>query len=206
MSSLRFIMSTDDSANHLASPGLFSWWVLVPVLLSIVLRLPILVHAPGGQDEHWFSAPGWTVWNEGVPRLPYVPTRERSTFFKGADKCLMTLPPALFYLQAPFHIFFEPGYPTARMPLFCAALIAIVITFMVARRLGASVLASLFVAILMAVARPLMFTGLMTRPDLLAAMFGWICIWFLWRHAEHSSFKTLAVSGLKLGCRCFALR
>ena len=200
---------SSDSTNDSHAPRLFSWWVVVPVLLYVVLRLPILVHAPGGQDEHWFSVPGWTVWNEGVPRLPYVPTRERSTFFENSDKCMMALPPGLFYMQAPFHALFEPGYPTARMPLFCAALVAIVMTFMVARRLGATVLSSVIVASLMAIGRPLMFTGLMTRPDLLAALFGWISIWFLWRHAETSRFKPLAVSGLACGlaglCHPFAL-
>ncbi|MGB7346471.1 MAG: glycosyltransferase family 39 protein [Pirellulaceae bacterium] len=173
--------------------------VLIPLAIYVVLRLPILVHAPGGQDEQWFAVPGWTVWNEGVPRIPYVPTRNRSTFFEDADVCLMTLPPALFYVQAPFHAFFQPGYPTSRLPLFFGALAAIVITFVVARKLGSSVWAAGLVAVLMALGRPLMFTGLMVRPDLLSALFGWLCGWFLWQHFETKSSRTLCTAGFCCG-------
>ncbi|WP_404310729.1 ArnT family glycosyltransferase [Neorhodopirellula lusitana] len=151
-------------------------WVVLPILVYVVLRLPILVHAPGGQDEQWFAIPGWTVWTEGVPRIPYVPTRDRSTFFENADRCLMTLPPALFYVQAPFHAVFSPGYATSRIPLFLGALASIALTFWLARRLGASFASALLVSMLMAFCRPLMFTGLMVRPDLLCAFCGWLSL------------------------------
>ena len=184
-------------------------WVVIPIALFVVLRLPILIHAPGGQDEHWFSVPGWTVWNEGVPRIPYVPTRNRATFFEDADVCLMTLPPAMFYLQAPFHAVFSPGYPTSRIPVFLAALVAIGLTFVVARKLNASLAAATLVATLMALGRPLMFTGLMARPDLLSALFGWLCILCLWRHFQYQRARDLVAAGICCGlaalCHPFAL-
>ena len=188
-------------------------WVALPLAVYVVLRLPILVHAPGGQDEQWFAVPGWTVWNEGVPRIPYLPTRERSTFFENADRCLMALPPALFFLQAPWHAIFPPGYATSRIPLFLGALGAIGVTFAVGRKLGASVRSSTLAATLMAISRPLMFTGLMVRPDLLAALFGWLCLLLLWKSWEPKAgtfdARWLAGSGLACGlaglCHPFAL-
>lgn len=174
-------------------------WLAVPIALFVVLRLPHVVHAPGFQDEHWFSVPGWTVWNEGIPRIPYVPTRERSTFFENADRCLMALPPALFYTQAPFHAVFSPGYPTSRIPLFLGALGSIGFLFGFARWLGASLAASLLVTTLLAISRPLMFTGLMTRPDLLASLCGWLCLWWLMKYAHSGQDRQVFISGAFCG-------
>ncbi|MEL7338108.1 MAG: hypothetical protein AAFN70_18085, partial [Planctomycetota bacterium] len=142
------------------------------MLLYVVLRLPALIHQPGMQDEQWFAVPGYTVWQEGIPRIPYVPTRNRETLFENADVCLMALPPGLFYVQAPFFGLFSAGYPTARLPLFLAALITIGITFWVVRRLGGSLGAATAAAVIMALSRPLLFTGLTARPDLLSAVAG----------------------------------
>lgn len=91
------------------------------------MRLPALVHQPGMQDEQWFAVPGLTVLEEGIPRIPYLPTRRRETLFENADVCLMALPPGLFYVQAPFFAIFPAGYATARIPLFLAALVAIAV-------------------------------------------------------------------------------
>ncbi|QDV69462.1 hypothetical protein Poly24_31780 [Rosistilla carotiformis] len=172
---------------------------LIPVLLFVVLRLPALIHMPGGQDEHWFAVPGYTVWKEGIPRIPYVPTQNRDTFFKDADRCLFTLPPALFYLQAPFFAIFPAGYPTARIPLFLAALATIPLTFGLCKRLGTSDAAALLAATLMAIGRPLMFTGLVVRPDLLCAVCGWLCILMLTRFFADGRLSQLSISGLFCG-------
>ncbi|MCA9047744.1 MAG: hypothetical protein KDA89_03395, partial [Planctomycetaceae bacterium] len=85
----------------------------LPVLVFVVLRLPALVHQPGAQDEQYFSVAGLTAATEGIPRIPYYPTRNPATFFDRADQCLMALPPGLFYAQAPFFRVFPAGYPTS---------------------------------------------------------------------------------------------
>ena len=177
-------------------------WLIIPIAAYIVLRLPMLIHAPGGQDEQWFAVPGWTVWKEGVPRIPYLPTRQRGTFFENADRCLMALPPALFYVQAPFHAIFPPGYATSRIPLFLGALGGIIMTFAVARKLGASLRSSTLAAALMAISRPLMFTGLTVRPDLLAALGGWLCLLLLWKALAHDSGRRATPWMLLSGCAC----
>lgn len=190
--------SIDESTTS-TRPGRSWCWVLLPILVFIVLRLPTVVHSPGIQDEHWFAIPGWTVWNEGVPRIPYLPTRHRETFFENADRCLMALPPGLFYVQAPFHAFFAPGYTTSRIPSFLAAISAIAIVFYVARVYGASVTATVFATMVFAVSRPLMFTGTVARPDLLCILCGWISILLLWRFFQSSKHVLLIASGFVCG-------
>ncbi|QDT01661.1 hypothetical protein K227x_00280 [Rubripirellula lacrimiformis] len=183
-----------------SSPRRVSWrWVWLPIIVFGLLRLPTVVHSPGMQDEQWFAVPGWTVWNEGVPRIPYVPTRNRDTLFQDADQCLMALPPALFYVQAPFHAIFPPGYATSRAPLFLAALLTIAITFGLAQSLGASTASATLVATLMAMCRPLMFTGTTVRPDLLSAVCGWICLLLLWRHLRSGQLSPLVAGGFVCG-------
>lgn len=177
-----------------------SWcWLLIPIAAFALLRLPMIVHSPGVQDEQWFAVPGWTVWNEGVPRIPYVPTRNRETLFQDADRCLMALPPALFYVQAPFHALFPPGYATARVPLFLGGIATIVITFGLARKMGASVAASVLAAGVIAIGRPLMFTATVARPDLLSAVCGWSSLWLLWCYVHDPRWRTLVASGLVCG-------
>jgi len=176
------------------------WLALgIPVALYILLHIPAVFHAPGGQDEHWFSVPGLTVWKEGIPRIPYVPTRNRETFFENTDKCLMALPPGLFYLQAPFFAFLPAGYPTARVPLFLAALLSIGLLYFFAKRLGASTLVACLVAMVFAIGRPLMFTGQTARPDLLCALAGWISILLLWRFFDTQYMLLLFASGFVCG-------
>lgn len=183
--------------NRWCCPSSLAW--IVPILLFVVLRYPALVHQPGMQDEQWFAVPGLTVWQEGVPRIPYAPLRQRDTFFENADVCLMALPPGLFYVQAPFFGLFPAGYPTARIPLFLGALIAIGITYRLTRYLGGSVWASGAAASLVAVSRPLLFTGLTTRPDLLCIVFGWCALLVLWRRWTDDQLRSSVIVGTLCG-------
>lgn len=77
---------------------------------------PLIYRQAGGQDEHLFAVPGWTVAREGVPRIPYVPGRDPASVFYRADEALFALPPAYFYWQAPFFLVLPAGYGTARLP------------------------------------------------------------------------------------------
>ncbi|QDV44277.1 hypothetical protein Enr13x_41410 [Stieleria neptunia] len=178
-------------------------WLAAPMLLFVVLRLPTLIHQPGMQDEQWFAVPGLTVWREGIPRIPYVPTRNRATLFENADVCLMALPPGLFYVQAPFFAIFPPGYATARLPLFLAGLATIAIVFWIVKRIGGSTPAAGAAALIVSLSRPLLFTGLTTRPDLLCAVAGWLSVIAAWQMLRNApardgrwAFTSGALSGL----------
>jgi Dolichyl-phosphate-mannose-protein mannosyltransferase len=169
--------------------------IIIPILLFCVLRFPTLVHQPGSQDEQWFAVPGLTVLREGIPRIPYLPTRRRETLFENADVCLMALPPGLFYTQAPFFAMFSPGYPTARIPLFIAALAAIALTYRVTVQLGGSPLDASMAAGILAISRPLMFTGLTARPDLLCILCGWIAILVVWKRTSQNRLRDSVLIG-----------
>jgi hypothetical protein len=172
---------------------------MMPIAIYVVIRWPFLIHTSGGQDEHWFSVPGYLVWQEGIPRVPYLPTRNRESLFENADRCLMALPPALFYVQAPFHALFEPGYPTSRLPSFLGAIASIALLFFVSRRLGVSYFVAAMISTLFALSRPLMFTGQISRPDLLCSLCGWLCLLQLWKHLGCGGWKWLIGSGSVCG-------
>jgi hypothetical protein len=157
------------------------FWLIIPLSLFTLLRLPALLHQAGGQDEQYFAVPGWTVFQEGVPRIPYYPARTRDSFFENADRCVMALPPAMHYVQAPFFALFPPGYPTARLPSFLGALAVIVLTYGLAKRAGAGTLEAFSVAVLLSLSRPLLFTGLSARPDLGCAFFELLAVFTLFR-------------------------
>ena len=70
--------------------------------LFVLLRLPALLHQAGGQDEQFFSIPGWTVYREGVPRIPYLPSRNRATFFENARPMLDGVATGLVLCPSPF--------------------------------------------------------------------------------------------------------
>ncbi|MEM6777498.1 MAG: glycosyltransferase family 39 protein [Planctomycetota bacterium] len=178
-------------------------WV-APMLLFVILRFPTLTHQPGMQDEQWFAVPGLTVMREGIPRIPYLPTRRRETFFENADVCLMALPPGLFYVQAPFFALFDPGYPTARLPLFIGGIIAIGFTQMVTQRLFCAdrtmaTIASVTAGTWLALSRPLLFTGLTARPDLLCIVCGWVAVLLLWKSWPNDSLRDSAAIGIFCG-------
>lgn len=156
-------------------------WLAIPIVFYLLLRLPPVLHQSGGQDEQFFSVPGWTVYQEGIPRVPYLPTRQRATYFENADRCLMALPPGLFYLQAPFFAIFPAGYPTSRLPSFLGALVIIVLAYYFAIQLGAGHREAFGAACVLTISRPLMFTGTIARPDLLCCLFGLLAMMSLYK-------------------------
>ena len=171
--------------------------LLVPLLAWTALRLPAMIHQPGMQDEQWFAVPGLTVLREGIPRIPYVPTRRRETLFENADVCLMALPPGLFYVQAPFFAIFPAGYATARIPLFLGAMVTIGITFLITRRLGGSLVAAGLASLAVAISRPLLFTGLTCRPDLLCTLCGWIALLLVMKfHSRNRLVDSTLIGGV----------
>jgi Dolichyl-phosphate-mannose-protein mannosyltransferase len=187
-------MPETESLANKANGG---WWLaLIPILLFVGLRLPLLIHQPGGQDEQFFSVPGLTVLREGVPRIPFLPTRRRESFFENADRCLMTLPPAFFYLQAPFFAVMPAGYATARMPSMVGACIMLMIVFLLSKRLGAGAWGAFAACLILALSRPLMFTGILARPDLWCALCGVVVFYILYGGGEWTGKRMAGVGAL----------
>ncbi len=184
---------TEDSQRYRKSYVAFV--IATAVLIFVALRLPMVLFSSGQMDEQWFAVPGYTVWKEGIPRIPYCPTRKRENFFENADRCLFALPPGLHYAQAPFFGVFPAGYPTARLPSFFGGIVGLVVLGLLTRRMVATDegvdLSSggefiwAMALILIAMSRPMMFTSITARPDLLVSLCCWGAIACMWRWANH---------------------
>lgn len=185
-------------------------WIALALIIGgyFVFRLPFVLRQPGGQDEQLFSVPGYTVAKEGIPRIPYYPARNPQCFFYKTDECQFALPPALFYLQAPFFWVFPPGYPTARLPCLIAGAIAIWLVYELGRRAFGEA-AGLWAAGMYAASRVLFFAATFARPDEPCAAFGMAAILLLWRYADEGGVKRVVSAGVLLGlgllCHPFAI-
>ncbi len=137
-----------------------------------LVRLPVLLRAPGGQDEEWYGIPGLTVANEGIPRVPYSRATDDDSVFRGADEILFAQPPLSFYAQAPFFLLFSDTYATARLASFVAACAAIAATYVIARLLTLSTLVANLAAVLFSLSRLCFFPALLARPDMICGTLG----------------------------------
>jgi len=168
------------------------------VALYVVFRLPFVLEQLSGQDEHFFSVPGLMIARGGVPSIPYLPSRDPQGYFYKADEILLEMPPALFFLQAPFFLVMPPGVAAARMPSLLAGAIAIVLVYQLGRRAFGPV-AALFGSGCYAFSRVLFFAATFARPDELCAAFGLGALVLTWDALERSSRKRLAAAGIALG-------
>lgn len=150
-------------------------------------------------DEDWFAVPGWTMWNEGIPRIPYCPSRVRESFFENADKCLMTLPPGLHFVQAPFFGLLPPGYPTARWPSFFGGIFFLIAIWHLARQAIPNDWIVGTACAMLAISRPVLFTSVIARPDLLCALFGIVALIGMWNWHRSGSKRWLCLAGLACG-------
>ncbi len=184
-------------------------WILGGIIIAfVVLRLPGVLLQPGGQDEQWFAAPGYTVAKAGIPRLAYVPNRNPDSPFYRADEALFALPPGFFYLQAPGYLMFPAGYPTGRLPSLIAAAVAIWLTYEWGRR-SFDQMAALWGAGLYAVSRILMFPATFARPDMVCGAAGLAALVVLSGWHERRTHRQIAMVGGLLGfgllCHPFAI-
>ncbi|MCA9125597.1 MAG: glycosyltransferase family 39 protein [Planctomycetales bacterium] len=183
--------------------------VLAAILALAAVRLPSVWYRMGGQDEQWFSVPGWTVAHEGLPRIPYVPVREPGSVFYGADRILFALPPAYFYVQSPFFWLFPPGYGTARLAAWAAGIFALWWLYGLMRTWNVRLSICLLALTVCAFGRAFYFPWQDTRPDMLCAMFGLAALALLARRTETTPSTSLwgvgACVGLGMLSHPFAL-
>ena len=123
----------------------------------------------GGQDEDYFAVPGWTILREGVPRIPYVPSRDLEGVFYKADEALLALPPLYFYWQACVYAVVGPGYAQARLASAIAGAVAIVLVYFLGRSFQLAEPAALWGAGLYSMSRLFFFPATTARPDMLCS-------------------------------------
>lgn len=174
-------------------------WLIAAFIIYALTKFPLVMHSPGQMDEQWFAVPGYTMWREGIPRIPYCPTRQRPTFFENADVCLMALPPGLHYVQAPFFALLPAGYPTARMPVFLCGFVLLWVVWLLIRPVCRNTTVAGISLCALALCRPLLFTSIVTRPDLLCCCSGLAALWAMWNWHDRDSWRYLLLAGLLCG-------
>ncbi|MCH2202515.1 MAG: glycosyltransferase family 39 protein [Fuerstiella sp.] len=173
-------------------------WLSAIVLLFLVVRLPVVLHSPGSQDEEWYGVPGLTVAGEGIPRVPYCRARESGSVFNGAEKILFAQPPLSFYAQAPFFAMFPPGYAAARLSSLSAACLAMVLVYAIGQQMFSDARIALTAAGLYSCSRLLFFPAVSARPDMLCGTLGLISVWLMLRW-QRQPYRAAVTSGISLG-------
>lgn len=180
--------------------SLFAWGCIGVLCLSVIaVRLPVILCSPGAMDEDWFAVPGWTVAKSGIPKIPYMGGEDRQGFTWKADVALLAMPPALHYVQAPFYWILSPTYSTGRLPSLVAALVSIVLLFLIGRRLLQSDLGAVIACALFSMSRAFYFPAITARPDMLCCMWGLGAVLAALRWQSTGMLRWIAVSGLLLG-------
>lgn len=181
--------------------GLLIAWVAFGLL-----RFPMVMQLAGQYDEEYFATAGLTTLQEGVPRFPgclvqrgdEVLTSEH-LYVRSMSKCLFIEPPMIYLVEAPFLAILPPTYSTARLPTFLAGFVALWLVYRVARNLIEPRWVLGLSLVMLAFSRPLMFTSIIARPDLICGVFGWSAILAMMRWQRDPRWRWLIVAGVCCG-------
>lgn len=139
-------------------------------IVAVLVRLPAAIHQSGGQDEDYFTVAGWSLLQNGVPRIPYTPSLNIHGVFYKANEVLYSLPPGFFAAEAVVFRIVGPSYAAGRLTSLLAGAAAIGGVFWLTKHwFGAS--SALFGATLFAFSRPFLFPAATARPDMLCTAF-----------------------------------
>ncbi|MAC55143.1 MAG: 4-amino-4-deoxy-L-arabinose transferase [Gimesia sp.] len=178
----------------------YRWSLVVIILLFLIWRVPLVMREAGGQDEEWFAIPGSTIWQEGIPRVPFVPQRNRESAFYNVDKALFALPPLFYYASAPLYAVLPPTYSTTRLVSITAGVGAIILIYLLAWRILNDPLAGVIGTGLFSLSRLLFFPAMISRPDMLCGMWGLAALWMMWRWYDNEKrYRDLILAGICLG-------
>ncbi len=175
---------------------------LVIVLLGasfLALRVPVLYHQPGGQDEDCYAVPGLTILETGIPRMPHVPARNTESVYYRSDDALYSEPPLYFYWQALFYAMLPDRYGTARLASAVAGLLAAACLVLLGRGSNITSRAALWGAGLFIFSRWFYFPATSARPDILCTLFGFIAIYCMFRWRAVQQIRWLISAGVAIG-------
>ncbi len=171
-----------------------------------VLRFPMVLQQPGQFDEEYFATAGFTTWQEGVPRFPGCLVTQGDTvltsehdYVRSMSSCLFIEPPLIYLAEAPFFAALPVRYSTARLPTFLAGFVAIWLVYCLSRRLIEQRWVLGLGLVMFAVSRPLMFTSIIARPDLLCGVFGLLAILTMMRWQSEPKWRWLVIAGSLCG-------
>ncbi|QDU35733.1 hypothetical protein Mal4_00150 [Maioricimonas rarisocia] len=169
------------------------------IVLVVLLRLPLMHRQLPGQDEDCFAIPGWTIVQEGLPRIPYMPVRNADSAFYQTDEIMFALPPLYFYWQSLFYQVLGPTMLAARLGSLVAGVAAGIVIYALGRRFFRDATAAAWVAGLYLFSRAVYFPSTMTRPDMLCGALGLAALLATWQYTKSRRLGWAAVAGGLVG-------
>jgi hypothetical protein len=148
----------------------------VLALVFLVWHVPLVLRTEAGLDEDWYGVPGVTILRTGLPKIPYIPSRDPGSACFKADVILDALPPLVFYLQALVQLVLGPGIGAARITSVLAGLFACYLVQDLACLWFGDARAALVAVAVYLVARPFYFPATTARPDMWAVAFGLLAV------------------------------
>jgi 4-amino-4-deoxy-L-arabinose transferase-like glycosyltransferase len=171
-------------------------------LLAVVFlfwHVPLMFRSAAGQDEDFYGVPGITVRHQGVPRIPYIPSRDPHCIYYEADVALYALPPLSFYLQGLVHLVFGDGLGQARLASVLEGVLAVFLVYGLGRLWFEDLRGALWGAGFYLFSRAFLFPATMARPDMAATAFGLGALWWGARGGWDGSFRVVGISGICAG-------
>ncbi|WP_406697789.1 glycosyltransferase family 39 protein [Singulisphaera sp. Ch08] len=173
-------------------------WLVLMGALFLAWHLPLMFRTAAGMDEEFYGVVGITILRDGVPRVPYVPSRD-PLFVYGVDVVVYTLPPLSFYLQALVHMVLGQELGQARLASALEGLAATWLVYDLGRRWLGSSSGALWGALLYLFGRAAYFPATTARPDMAATTFGLLAVWCLVRDDGQRRTRWLVASGFAGG-------
>ena len=190
-------MTTD--AGRPAGPRGDRWWLALLAAGFLAWHVPLMYSKPPGLDEDWFGVPGITILRSGLPRIPYLPSRDPTSFCYKADVVLFLLPPLSFYLQAGTHLALGDGIGPARMASTIEGLAAASLCYALAFRWSGDRRGSVLAAAAYVASRAFLFPATTARPDMAATAFGLLAVYWADRARLDDRARFPTASGVAAG-------
>ena len=191
------------------SPGAGRAWLAFIAAAFLAWHVPLMYGTAPGLDEDWFGVPGITILRSGLPRIPYLPSRDPTSFCYRADIALYALPPLSFYLQAASHLALGDGIGAARMASAAEGLAAAWLVYALAFRWSGDRRGAVLASASYLASRACFFPATTARPDMAATAFGLLAISWTDLARLDGRARTWAAAGGSLGlallCHPFAV-
>jgi hypothetical protein len=173
--------------------------LLGAAIAFILMRLPMMYRVPADEDENCYGAPGLTVLESGVPRLPHVPARNLDSVYYKADQALFAEPPLSFYWQAAFYAVFPKTLGTARLSSAVAGALLLWCVFRLAVRSGVSEMSAALACAALSLSRWFFFPAVRARPEIVCVLFGMLAVSMTWVWCESRRRRDLVLTGFLIG-------
>jgi 4-amino-4-deoxy-L-arabinose transferase-like glycosyltransferase len=169
------------------------------VAVFLAWHVPLMYRTAAGQDEEHYGIVGVAIHEVGIPRIPYIPSRDPETVDCGIDVAAYTLPPLSFYLEALVHLVLGDGLGQARMASALEGLGAVTLVYALAWLWFRDRRGALLGAAMLLFSRAFFFPATRARPDMATAVFGLLALWCVTRYQRDPRRRWLAAGGVAAG-------